>query len=186
MAVLSDQDIRAALQGGQVGLRGLPADRIQPASVDLTLGDEFLAYQGNEPWNPHDEIDLDDVQTNTKLHKASQYRLMPGEFILGTTEEYVSIPHDIVAVINGRSSLARLGLLIHITAGFIDPGFEGKVTLEIVNLNRMPIILRPGKPICQISFLKLSSEAQYPYGHPALHSKYQHQEIVTASKYDGT
>ncbi len=186
MAVLSDRDIRLHLHdqsdGYAAGVRPLPQeDRIQPASIDLLLGDEWIVY----PEDKHEHIDLDDVHPLLKLYKSTQYVLAPGAFILGTTEEFVEIPHDMVAVVNGKSSLARLGLLIHITAGFIDPGFKGKITLEIVNLNRVPIILRAGKPICQISFMQLSSPAMYPYGHPKLNSKYQNQEHVGPSQYEG-
>ena len=186
MSVLSDRDIRTHLRdrtdGYAVGMRPLPSDQvIQPASVDLSLGDEWITY----PETHWEHIDLDDVHPMLKLYKSTQYILAPGEFILGTTEEFVEIPHDVVAVVNGKSSLARIGLLIHITAGFIDPGFKGKVTLEIVNLNKMPIILRAGKPICQISFMQLSSPALYPYGHPSRNSKYQNQEQVQGSLYEG-
>ena len=181
MTVLCDRDIRTHLGAGGNRYISISPERdgfIQPASIDLTLGDEFITY---DDWQ---HIDLDDVNASTKLRKNSQYILAPKEFILGTTEEFVEIPHDVVAVVNGKSSLARLGLLIHITAGFIDPGFKGKITLEIVNLNKVPIILHTGKPICQISFLELSSPAERPYGHPALNSKYQNQDQVQGSLYE--
>lgn len=184
MGVLSDRDIRLHLheRGDQyaIGIKPARDQFIQPASVDLMLGDEWITY----PYD-NEHIDLDDVHPMTMLDKSVQYILAPGELVLGTTEEFVEIPDDMVAVVNGKSSLARLGLLIHITAGFIDPGFKGKITLEIYNLSRVPIILRAGKPICQISFMQLTSRADYPYGHPNLNSKYQNQQGVAPSMYEG-
>jgi len=199
MSVLSDRDIRHRLNGYGVGPNAYdPADRvsaigitpwadgqIQPASIDLTLDDEFLAYPiPDNKW----AIDMDNVAGTGNVpirHKWPEWILEPGELLLASTAEFIEVPHDLIAVVNGKSSLARLGLLIHITAGFIDPGFRGKITLEMYNLNKRPIILRAGKPICQLSFIELSSVVECPYGHPALKSKYQDQERVTASKYDG-
>jgi dCTP deaminase len=197
MAVLSDRDIRDRLNyRGEV--TGLPSaqtiginpcgdHQIQPASIDLTLADEWLVYPP-APWIPTNAnpIDIDlakDVET-TRI-TANEYALQPHELVLCSTEEYVEIPFDIQAQVHGKSSLGRLGLLVHVTAGFIDPGFKGKITLEMYNLNNRPIMLRAGKPICQLSMTKLSSPAQLPYGDPRLNSKYQDQREVTGSRYDG-
>lgn len=211
MAVLSDRDIRRRLSvrtpGVCVTYEGYPRDlgidpcedhQIQPASIDLTLSNEWRIYppllEGRTPIferydfpvTPSQAIDMDhakDVET-TKI-VAEEYLLKPHELILCSTVEYVDIPHDIQAQVHGKSSLGRLGLLVHITAGFIDPGFKGKITLEMYNLNNRPILLRAGKPICQLGMTRLSCPAEFPYGHPKLNSKYQDQREVTGSRYDG-
>lgn len=211
MAVLSDRDIRRRLRVSKPGVfvthEGYPRDlgispcedhQIQPASIDLTLADEWRVYPRAEVRTPIFEryelpsfrpnpIDMDhakDVET-TKII-AAEYSLQPHELILCSTMEYVDIPHDIQAQVHGKSSLGRLGLLVHITAGFIDPGFKGKITLEMYNLNNRPLILRAGKPICQLGMTRLSCAAEFPYGHPKLNSKYQDQREVTGSRYTGT
>jgi dCTP deaminase len=193
MAVLSDRDIRVRLNyRGEIS--GLPSShtigidpcedhQVQPASIDLTLANEWRVFTEGGPWNP---IDIDNAKAVTTLKVVrDSYTLHPHELILCSTVEYVDIPHDIQAQVHGKSSLGRLGLLVHVTAGFIDPGFKGKITLEMYNLNKSPIILRAGKPICQLSMTRLSSPAAYPYGHVNLQSKYQDQREVTGSRYDG-
>lgn len=165
-----------------IGIEPCEDHQIQPASIDLTLADEWRVY----PRHSSAPIDIDhakEVQTEKII--ADAYTLQPHQLILCSTIEYVDIPHDIQAQVHGKSSLGRLGLLVHITAGFIDPGFKGKITLEMYNLNKSPIILRAGKPICQLSMTRLSSPAAYPYGHPKLGSKYQDQREVTGSLYAG-
>lgn len=203
MAVLCDRDIRDRLNyRGEIS--GLPMDdtigidpcedhQVQPASIDLTLSDEWCVFTPFEQdskkdsfWNPLNPIDIDDAKTvETFKLKADHFTLYPNELLLCSTVEYVDIPNNIQAQVHGKSSLGRLGLLVHVTAGFIDPGFKGKITLEMYNLNNRPIILRAGKPICQISMTKLSSPAQFPYGHDKLNSKYQDQREVTSSRYEG-
>jgi len=205
--VLSDRDIRKRLREWKPGvyvthegfLRDLgisPCEdsQIQPASVDLTLADEWLTYPpftARTNWaleREHREatIDMDYAkEVETEKIIANKYALQPHQLILCSTLEYVDIPHNIQAQVHGKSSLGRLGLIVHVTAGFIDPGFKGKITLEMYNLNNRPIILRAGKPICQISMTKLSSPAEKPYGHPDLDSKYQNQQEVVGSRYDG-
>jgi len=202
MAVLSDKDLRWRINSKGVpsffdsrfterryaiGIYPCEDHQVQPASVDLTLANEWLVYPPAS-WIPYsgNPIDMDhakDLET-TKII-ADEYLLQPHELILCSTVEYVDIPNDIQGSVHGKSSLGRLGLMIHVTAGFIDPGFKGKITLEIYNLNNRPIILRAGKPICQMSMTKLSSPAEKPYGHPDLYSKYQNQQEVVGSRYDG-
>lgn len=208
MSVLSDRDIRKYLSGEfiepnprctvavltRVIIDPLDETQIQPASIDLKLAPEFRRYDFKAirsysealKLNSDFIIDLDNKgETTTQLIEDEKYILEPDEFILGSTIERVEIPDNLCARVEGKSSLGRLGLLIHATAGYIDPGFKGKITLEIKNLNNRPIILRAGKPVCQLSLTELSSPAEFPYGHTNLNSKYQNQDAVTASKYQG-
>jgi dCTP deaminase len=184
MAVLSDRDIRERLRRPdnlQLGIEPCQDHQVQPASIDLTLANEWRVYRSDQ-----DPIDMDHAkEVETTRIVASEYALQPDELILCSTIEYVDIPHDIQAQVHGKSSLGRLGLLVHVTAAFIDPGFKGKITLEMYNLNTAPIILRAGKPICQLSMTRLSSAAEFPYGHEKLNSKYQDQREVVGSRYDG-
>jgi dCTP deaminase len=202
MAVLSDRDIRKRLAApevyypsvvdkiARVVIEPCSESQVQPASIDLTLANEFMTY----PSAPEVvgglkstySIDLDHAkEVRPRRFVADQWQLEPHELVLCSTREYVEIPHDIQAQVHGKSSLGRIGLLVHVTAGFIDPGFKGNITLEMYNLNKRPIILRAGKPICQLSLMALSSPAEFPYGHEKLKSKYQDQRGVQASLYDG-
>lgn len=197
MAVLSDRDIRRRLNGDgieiydkiePIGITPCFNHQIQPASIDLTLANEWRVYDGmGDQLPPIDHlIDIDNAkEVRTKKIIADEYLLKPHELILCSTLEYVDIPRDIQAQVHGKSSLGRLGLLVHITAGFIDPGFKGKITLEMYNLNNRPILLRAGKSICQLSMTQLTHPAEFPYGHPNLRSHYQDQKEVTGSSYDG-
>jgi dCTP deaminase len=192
--ILSDTNIRARCDPMIVGKEGgliWPYDpkALQPASVDLTLDKHFL-----KPGLARGQIiDLADVAgtvgptTYTEITATELYGIVlpPHQFILGSTAETVNIPSDLVASIEGKSSLARLGLFVHVTAGFIDPGFRGKVTLELFNANERWIRLRPGLHICQIAFTSLSSPAARPYGSKGLSSHYQDQTEVTSSRYEG-
>lgn len=191
--VLSDRDIRKALAEGHLVIDSLNDDRIQPASVDLTLDYTVLVpppyfKRSNWPTGAH-SIDLNNVKGGLdkepwETHHTDNFTLSPGEFILGSTIERVEIPDFLVARVEGKSSLGRLGLLVHATAGYIDPGFKGKITLEIYNLNYRTIVLHPEKAICQLSFGSLTSPAEYPYGHEKIGSRYQNQDSVTASRYE--
>jgi dCTP deaminase len=191
MSVLADRDLRARLDAPEVYYPSAqnkiarlvcdPRDdaRIQPASIDLTLSNEWLTFpEGTEA------IDMDHAKAvGTEKTVAEAYLLQPHELILCSTVEYVEIPRDLQAQVHGKSSLGRLGLLVHVTAGFIDPGFRGKITLEMYNLNNRPILLRAGKRICQLSLTQLYSYAERPYGHEDLGSHYQNQTEVTGSRY---
>ena len=198
MAVLPDKDIRRLLSLKDIGIEPCDDSQIQPASVDLTLSNEWRTYpRPNEDliepcqssiyrMSPK-PIDMDDAKNiETEKTIAETYLLQPHELVLCSTVEYVDIPANIQAQVHGKSSIARLGLLVHITAGFIDPGFKGKITLEACNLNNIPILLRAGKRICQLSLMQLYSWAERPYGHEKLGSHYQNQTEVTGSLYDGT
>jgi dCTP deaminase len=182
-SVLSDGTIRRLVDEGRIRIEPWDAGMVQPASVDLRLGDSFRVFHNHRAA----AIDLDDPPENLTeavvVDDAEPFVIHPGEFVLGRTLEWVSIPDDIVARIEGKSSLGRLGLIVHATAGFVDPGFEGTLTLEITNLTRVPIKLYAGRPIAQLSFMTLDRPAERPYGHPDLGSHYQGQVEATESRY---
>lgn len=164
--MLSDASIVEMLAKGYLVIEPKPLDRqLQPASVDLTLGDEMLSPYENRP---------------TRLKDF--YTVLPGECVLGATREYIEIPTDLVGRVEGKSSLGRTFLMVHSTAGFIDPGFRGRLTLELVNLSRVPIVLTAGQPIAQISFTMTDQQVARPYGSPGLGSRYQDQSGVTAAR----
>jgi len=184
-SVLSDGTIRRLIAEGRVRVEPFDDSMVQPASIDLRLGSSFRVFHNHRIG----AIDLADPPRNLTEHveigEEESFVIHPGEFVLGRTQEHVELPDDIVARIEGKSSLGRLGLIVHATAGFVDPGFKGTLTLEITNLTRVPIILWPGKPIAQLSFMALDQPAQRPYGHPDLGSHYHGQVEATESRYEG-
>lgn len=183
MSVLSDRDIRWRVYCQHIGIDPYDDTRVQPASVDLTLANEWLAYPLLVKPDP---IDMDDVRrVETVKSTADKFTLWPNQLVLCSTVERIEMPNDLQGQVHGKSSLGRIGLMVHITAGFIDPGFKGKITLEMYNANNRPIILRAGKPICQLSLTKLTSRVSFPYGHEKLKSKYQDQSSVVPSLYAG-
>lgn len=189
--ILSDVDLRGDLNSGHLKIEPLFADAIQPASIDLHLGARFRVF------DVHHEAFIDPqkeqpnltrmVDTRTEFYGSPEhpgmFMLHPGTFVLGETIERVEFPPDLVGRIEGRSSLGRLGLLVHSTAGFIDPGFRGTVTLEMSCVAPMPIMLRPGMGIAQIAVERTTRPAVFPYGHSSLRSKYQDQDGPQASRY---
>jgi dCTP deaminase len=184
-SVLSDGTIRRLVAEGHVRIEPFDETMVQPASIDLRLGTSFRVFHNHRIT----AIDLADPPRNLTEHveveEDESFVIHPGEFVLGRTQERVELPDDIVARIEGKSSLGRLGLIVHATAGFVDPGFKGTLTLEITNLTRVPIILWPGKPIAQLSFMALDQPAERPYGHPDLGSHYHGQVEATESRYEG-
>ncbi len=182
-SVLSDGTIRRLVDEGRLRIAPWDAALVQPASIDLRLGRSFRVFHNHRIA----AIDLRDPPTNLTEHVSVEpgapFVIHPGEFVLGVTEEHVTIPDDVVARIEGKSSLGRLGLIVHATAGFVDPGFEGTLTLEITNLTRVPIKLYSGLPIAQLSFMELDQPAEVPYGHPDLGSHYHGQVEATESRY---
>ena len=158
---------------------------VQPASVDLRLGDSFRVFHNYRVTS----IDLREPPRNlteeVKVSDGEPFVIHPGEFALGRTMEWVELPEDIVARIEGKSSLGRLGLIVHATAGFCDPGWKGTLTLELNNLTRVPIKLYAGLAIAQLSFMTLDAPALRPYGHEQLGSHYQGQVEATESRYGG-
>ncbi len=180
--VLSDAAIRRLVESGAIGIDPYDSALLQPSSVDVRVDRLFRVFRNNL----HPYIDVKVEQELTELVEASDdapFILHPGEFVLGSTLERLRIPHDHVARLDGKSSLGRLGLLIHSTAGFIDPGFDGHVTLELSNVANLPITIYPGMKIGQVSFVQMSEPAERPYGSGGLGSKYQGQRGPTPSQY---
>ncbi|WP_205695832.1 dCTP deaminase [Conexibacter sp. SYSU D00693] len=184
-SVLSDGTIRRLVEEGRLRIEPWDAQMVQPASVDLKLGPSFRVFHNHRI----QAIDLADPPGGLTEHVAIEddgtFVIHPGEFVLGRTVEHVTMPDDLVARIEGKSSLGRLGLIVHATAGFVDPGFTGTLTLEITNFNSVPIVLRPGLPIAQLSLMTLDRPAERPYGHPELGSHYHGQVEATESRYEG-
>ncbi len=180
--VLSDRTIKDELEQGRIIIEPLDLSCIQPASVDLHLDRRLLVFRNTR----HPFIDVrKEMQGLTDVEEIpgdDPFILHPGEFVLGSTLESVALPEDIVARLEGKSSLGRLGLLIHSTAGYVDPGWKGHLTLELSNVANLPITLYFGMKIGQISFLRLTTAAENLYGSPALGSKYQGQTEPTASR----
>jgi len=182
-SVLSDGTIRRLVDEGRIAIEPWDPSLVQPASVDLRLGASFRVFHNHRAA----AIDLEDPPARLteliEIREDEPFVIHPGEFVLGRTLEWVRLPDDVVARIEGKSSLGRLGLIVHATAGFVDPGFEGTLTLEITNLTRIPIVLWPRKPIAQLSFMTLDRPAERPYGHPDLGSHYHGQVDATESRY---
>lgn len=191
--ILSDRDIKAAINAGRVKIEApsiLPGSgtmemfqHIHASSMDLRLGNIFKVYEHSkyallDPKNP--ETFAKNMRIIT-IADGDPFIVQPGEFILGVTQEKLTVPDDMVVRVEGRSSLGRLGIIVHSTAGFVDPGFSGTITLEISNLNRLPIALYPGMRVCQIAFEMMSSPAETPYNKKPF-SKYQDQVLPEESR----
>ena len=183
MSVLSDRDIRAALDAGAVTIRPYDAHDLQPSSVDLHLDRRFRVFRNNRYAFIDVRAPQPDLTELLTIEDDEPFILHPGEFVLGQTHEWVELPNDLVARLEGKSSLGRLGLLIHSTAGYVDPGWKGNLTLELSNVANLPIALYSGMRIGQISFFRMSSPVERPYGSPELGSKYQGQSEPTASAF---
>jgi dCTP deaminase len=181
--ILSDRTIREELDAGRVVIDPLDESCIQPSSVDLRLDRLFRVFLNHTMPVIDVKQDLEDLTRLVKIDEGEAFILHPGEFVLGSTYERVSLPDDLVGRIEGKSSLGRLGLLIHSTAGFIDPGFSGHITLELSNVANLPITLYPGMKIGQVSFLRMTTPADVPYGSARAGSKYQGQRGPTPSRY---
>jgi dCTP deaminase len=184
--ILSDRTIREDLASGRIVLEPFDEQLIQPSSVDVRLDRYFRVFLNHTMAVIDVRQNLEELTRLVEIPESDPDRafiLHPGEFVLGSTLERVALPDDTVARIEGKSSLGRLGLLIHSTAGFIDPGFDGHITLELSNVASLPITLYPGMKIGQISFLRMTTPADVPYGSGALGSKYQGQRGPTPSRY---
>ena len=183
--ILSDADIRRRLTEGDLVVEPLadPELQIQPASVDLRLGREFLEFQRtNIPCiHPNSEQEVDEYVEETYVEEDGEFILPPGDFVLGTTKERIEVPPDLLGTVQGRSSLGRLAIVIHATAGIVDPGYRGQITLELSNLGTAPVALNPDMRISQVIFTELKTPAESPYGDER-GSKYQGQIGPQASR----
>ena len=183
MSVLSDRDIRAALAAGDIAIDPFDPVDLQPASVDLHLDGSFRVFRNNRYGYIDPRVEQPELTELIEITDGGPFILHPGEFVLGSTLERVVVPTDLVARLKGKSSLGRLGLLIHSTAGFVDAGWDGQLTLELSNVASLPITLYPGMKIGQVSFMQMTTPADKPYGKGATGSKYQGQRGPTPSRY---
>lgn len=181
--ILSDRSIREELAAGRIVIDPLDESSIQPSSVDLRVDHVFRVFLNHTMPVIDVKCDLRELTEEVEIKEGDAFILHPGEFVLGSTLERLAFPNDLVGRVEGKSSLGRLGLLIHSTAGFIDPGFDGHITLELSNVANLPITLYPGMRIGQVSFLRMTTPADVPYGSGSLGSKYQGQRGPTPSRY---
>mgnify|MGYP001818505508 CR=1 FL=1 len=180
--IFSDKTIKEAIAAGRVVIDPFDPEMVQPSSVDLRCDYSFRVFENHRHPLIDPKAPQEDMTTLVEASEEEPFILHPGEFVLGATLETVGLADDIVARLEGKSSLGRLGLLIHSTAGFIDPGFKGQVTLELSNVANLPIAIYPGMKIGQVSFYELTNPAEYPYGSVGAGSKYQGQQGPTASR----
>ncbi|MDR1015571.1 MAG: dCTP deaminase [Coriobacteriales bacterium] len=179
---LSDKDIKEELALGRIRLDPLDAADIQPASIDIHLGDGFRVFRNSRYPFIDPSIEQPDLTELVTATRTEPFVLHPGEFVLGTTLERVTLPDDILGRLEGKSTLGRIGLLIHSTAGYVDPGWHGHLTLELSNVANLPILLSPGMKIGQIAFERMSSPVERPYGTAELGSHYQGQQGPTPAR----
>ena len=181
--VLSDRTIRRLLEEGRIGSDPYAEELLQPSSVDVRVDSLFRVF--NNARYPYIDVkrEMEDLTELVEFAGEEPFILHPGEFVLGSTLERITLPDDLVARLEGKSSLGRLGLLIHSTAGFIDPGWDGHVTLELSNVANLPITIYHGMPIGQMSFMRMDAPVEHAYGSTETRSKYQGQGEPTASRY---
>ena len=180
--IFSDRTIKEAIDIGRIVIDPYDPGMVQPSSVDLRCDPSFRVFENHRYAVIDPKAPQSDLTTGVTAASDSPFILHPGEFVLGSTLESIKLADDVVARLEGKSSLGRLGLLIHSTAGFIDPGFEGQVTLELSNVANLPIAIYPKMKIGQISFYQMTTPAEFPYGSPELGSKYQGQTGPTPSQ----
>ena len=181
--VLSDRTIRRLLGEGRIGIEPYEEELLQPSSVDVRVDRLFRVFRNSRYPFIDVKQEMEELTELVEVEPDEAFILHPGEFVLGSTLERITLPDDLVARLEGKSSLGRLGLLIHSTAGFIDPGWDGHVTLELSNVANLPITIYYGMKIGQLSFVQLSEPAEHPYGTGELGSKYQGQMGPTPSRY---
>jgi dCTP deaminase len=180
--LLSDRDIRAQVEAGRVKVEPFTSEMIQPSSIDVRLDRFFRVFENHKYSVIDPSIEQSDLTREVEVVADEHFILHPGEVVLASTYEVITLPDDIAGRLEGKSSLGRLGLLTHSTAGFIDPGFSGHITLELSNVANLPVKLFPGMKIGQLCLIKLSSPAEHPYGSAIYGSRYQGQRGPTASK----
>ena len=181
--VLSDRTIRSEIEAGRIVIEPHDASLIQPSSIDVRVDRQFRVF--NNSRYPFIDVrePMEDLTSLVEVQDGKPFILHPGEFVLGQTLERVTLPDDLVARLEGKSSLGRLGLLIHSTAGFVDSGFSGNLTLELSNVANLPITIYEGMPIGQISFMRMDGPVENPYGSGTTGSKYQGQAEPTPSRF---
>jgi dCTP deaminase len=180
--LLSDRDIKSEVASGRVGIDPFQVEMVQPSSVDVRLDRFFRVFENHRYSEIDPSTEQPDLTREVEVGSDEHFILHPGEFVLASTYEVITLPHDIAGRLEGKSSLGRLGLLTHSTAGFIDPGFSGHITLELSNVANLPVKLFPGMKIGQLCLFKLSSNAEHPYGSAIYGSRYQGQRGPTPSK----
>ena len=180
--LLSDRDIATQISSGRLKVEPFHEAMIQPSSVDVSLDRFFRVFENHKYEVIDPSIEQSDLTREVAVGGDEYFILHPGEFVLASTYEVITLPDDIAGRLEGKSSLGRLGLLTHSTAGFIDPGFSGHITLELSNVANLPVKLFPGMKIGQLCLIKLSSPAEHPYGSAQYGSRYQGQRGPTASK----
>ena len=180
--LLSDRDLRAEVEAGRLALEPWDASLVQPSSVDVRLDRFFRVFNNSQYTHIDPAVQQDELTSLVEPSGDKPFVLHPGEFVLGSTLEVVTLPDDLAGRLEGKSSLGRLGLLTHSTAGFIDPGFSGHITLELSNVANLPIMLWPGMKIGQLCVFRLSSPAEHPYGSAVYGSRYQGQRGPTPSR----
>lgn len=180
--LLSDRDIRAAIETGDLGIDPFDPALIQPSSVDVRMDRLFRVFNNSRYTHIDPKLPQEDLTSLVEVSEGDSFVLHPGEFVLAATLEYFSLPAHLAGRLEGKSSLGRLGLLTHSTAGFIDPGFSGHITLELSNTANLPIVLWPGMKVGQLALFAMSSPAETPYGSSTLGSKYQGQRGPTPSR----
>jgi dCTP deaminase len=180
--LLSDRDIRAEVEAGRLAVEPWDEGLVQPSSVDVRIDRFFRVFNNSRYTHIDPSIQQDELTAMVEPEGDEPFALHPGEFVLGSTLEIVTLPDDLAGRLEGKSSLGRLGLLTHSTAGFIDPGFNGHITLELSNVANLPIMLWPGMKIGQLCLFRLSSAAEHPYGSAIYGSRYQGQRGPTPSR----
>ena len=181
--ILSDRSLREEIAAGRIIIDPFDDSCVQPSSVDLHLDHRFLVFRNHTMGHIDVRTDLSALTEQVEVAGDDPFILHPGEFVLGSTSEGVGVPDDLVARLEGKSSLGRLGLLIHSTAGYVDAGWDGQLTLEFSNVANLPITLYPGMKIGQISFMRMTTPADRPYGSDGLGSKYRGQDGPRPSRY---
>ena len=180
--LLSDRDIRKSIDAGDLGIEPFDAELIQPSSVDVRMDGYFRVFNNSKYTHIDPKLNQDELTSLVEVEDGEGFVLHPGEFVLASTLEKFTLPAHLAGRLEGKSSLGRLGLLTHSTAGFIDPGFSGYITLELSNVANLPITLWPGMKVGQLALFQMSSPAETPYGSGKLGSKYQGQRGPTPSK----
>ena len=181
--ILSDRSLREAIEAGRIVIDPFDSELVQPSSIDVRVDRLFRVFRNHTSGVIDVKQDTRALTELVEIPEDGVFMLHPGEFVLGSTLERIAVPDDLVGRVEGKSSLGRLGLLIHSTAGFVDAGFDGHITLELANVASLPITLYPGMKIGQVSFMQMTTPAERPYGKGATGSKYQGQRGPTPSRY---